>query len=314
MSRKTSSATINQTASGDQNIQITGSYNTVIQRLAPLGPLPRKKLHYSRLAAAVCLLVSLPLLTAGALLPGWFAPALTIGGLLLLTSIVLVLNSAVFVRVLYYQRQVIRDYETYRRQNIHIELFANVRPDPFVESVGDAKRLSTLARESARPLVIFGDPGSGKTESLRWLAAFFARQSWGALPVRVELHDIARVFNDESSRLKGVSSEWLHRDIEAVLRTGLGRYDDILADQLFTLLKKGKLIVMVDALDELRYRSELPAELRKLMQTYPKTKYVLTCRRHDYSRYQAALGENVNLADLCPFGREDVVTFLQAQA
>lgn len=314
MPKKKPPATISQTAVGDGNIQITGSYNTVIQRaVPPVQAHSEKKRFWLRLTAGVSLLLSILLLVISAWLPGWFTPALATGFMFLCISISLALSSALFVHSLSYRWLVIRDYERYRRQNIHIELFARVRPDPFVDSAGDAMRLSALARESKKPVVILGEPGSGKTESLRWLAAHFARRSWNKIPVRVELRDIAPSFDDDTSRLIGVSPDWLDPNIQTVLCAALGRYNEMLADHLITLLKAGRLIVMIDALDELRYHSEVPAGLRKLMQAYPKNKYVLTCRRHDYSRYQATLGEDTNLADLCPFSRENILAFLQAQ-
>lgn len=191
-----------------------------------------KRFQKRRAVGVILMLISVSVsfesISHGAWSFGLLIPTLALA----IGALTLTISDSLFLHALRYRWVIVQEYQRYRRQNLHIELFAKVRPDPFVETSGPALRLSRLARRSRRPIVILGEPGSGKTESLRWLGAEFAKHSWKHLPLRVELRDIA----DESASFSNINCKGTPGSpedrLELLLDANLRRHDDVLANNL----------------------------------------------------------------------------------
>lgn len=151
---------------------------------------------------------------------------------------------------------------------------------PFHSDAIDSERV--LAIEAATKyskLVILGKPGTGKSTFLKFLALQCNRGIFQPhlLPIYIELKDFVADAQEQSEfSLENYICE------EFAL-------SDILADNFYTLLRHGKLLILLDGLDEVpeSERERVIIEIRRLSQRYYKNQFIITCRlaAHQY-RFQ----------------------------
>jgi predicted NACHT family NTPase len=137
-----------------------------------------------------------------------------------------------------------------------------------------------------RRWVVRGDPGSGKTTLLRHLAARLAEESpprW--VPVFQSLPVLLRKREFLLDRIERQMGRADHRGMAAVLeREG----------------QEGRLLLLLDGLDEVEDREDAETLLRQLSERWPRTPLVVTTRPIGYRRFDAAFRE----LELQPFDRE----------
>jgi hypothetical protein len=188
-------------------------------------------------------------------------------------------------------------------------------------------------------LVLLGDPGSGKTTFVDFVALCMAgeilrtgsgvdlalltsplpeddgsdageRQPWshGALlPVRVVLRDFAA--RGLAADVERPTAVYLGDFLEAELREG--RQADF-QEPLEKALKKGEALVLLDGLDEVpeaARRRELLCEAVSLFaEAYPKCRFVVTSRTYAYQKRDFHL-RGFEVAELAPFGDGQIRLF-----
>jgi hypothetical protein len=173
-----------------------------------------------------------------------------------------------------------------------------------------------------RRLVIVGDPGSGKSTFLRYIALVLGQ---------------AGLVGDPRNALERLSlpaplpipiflscwdlAEYLRREERAVLSAVL----DFLADRLgesgwsmaradlARLLGSDRAILLIDGLDEVATeegRHQVSDLIEDLVQRYPGNRYVVTSRIRAYTG-ETALGERFVRCDIQPFGPAERAAFLR---
>ncbi len=130
-----------------------------------------------------------------------------------------------------------------------------------------------LAMEAATKyskLMILGKPGTGKSTFLKFLALQCNRGTFQPhlLPIYIELKDFVEDAKEQSEfSLENYICE------EFALC-------DILADNFYALLRHGKLLILLDGLDEVpeSEKDRVIIEIRRLSQRYYKNQFIITCR------------------------------------
>jgi predicted NACHT family NTPase len=147
--------------------------------------------------------------------------------------------------------------------------------------------------------MILGKPGTGKSTFLKFLALQCNRGTFQPhlLPIYIELKDFVEDAKEQSEfSLENYISE------EFAL-------SDILADNFTALLRHGKLLILLDGLDEVpeSEKDRVITEIRRLSQRYYKNQFMVTCRlaAHQY-RFQGFT--EVEIAD---FTTNQITDFAQ---
>lgn len=186
---------------------------------------------------------------------------------------------------------------------------------PSVLPEGDHESLSMLeAVVHDRRVLILGDPGSGKTTFLRYLAGAAARQRLGeteelpaeiaGVPLLVKAIDYSMVSLGET-HLPFV--ELLVRHLAS-----LGFSD--LIDYLKWKLAAGECMILVDGLDELageRQRRQIVTQIEDFVIQYPNNRIIITSRiasLQEPSLFSAEWARHV----IAPFGEEQIDRFVAA--
>jgi formylglycine-generating enzyme required for sulfatase activity len=203
-----------------------------------------------------------------------------------------------------------------------------------------AKRAPSFGREEERvlpmlevaiqhnPLVILGDPGSGKSSFVNNLAFMLvgARLGIGALPenwtfgallpVRVLLRELAPTLPREAE-LKRLSTEQRERALSDAVRAGiekmLAAFD---AGDAATLvrdaLEQGKCLVILDGLDEVapEHRRVTRDAVEAFAGRYAENRFLVTCRIRSYQS-DARLSSFADVT-LAPFADEKIGAFVVA--
>jgi len=152
------------------------------------------------------------------------------------------------------------------------------------------------------PLVILGDPGQGKTAAVEQLTVEYARrrleETEELVPVLVKLN----MYNPQQRDL---------RNLIAISLRSRGLQID--APQIEQLLGSTTppLLLMFDGLDEVKVAdsTNVKQDLEWLLMKYPAHKYIITCRKADYSRFALRI-EGEETAELRHFEEKDVRRFL----
>jgi len=180
--------------------------------------------------------------------------------------------------------------------------------DKLRELAGRAERLTfcgpqlvTEAIAAERRLVLLGEPGSGKSTALRFLALTIARagldagvdlaerlEGWAGLeshgrllPLFLPLLPFARRVADEARQPAGAAELWNYlRD-----RLDDGGRRDGLAEAVHHELEQGHVLLMLDGLDEVAgeaSRRQVVRAVQAFADEYPQCRIVVSCRVRAY--------------------------------
>jgi formylglycine-generating enzyme required for sulfatase activity len=166
------------------------------------------------------------------------------------------------------------------KAQLHVELPADhERTDQRKESIPNiADRLMSPAVKRA---VLLGDPGSGKTFTLRWLTVLYAdqwkRDHTQPIPVFIPLRNFSgQVKNKQTQQQeKRTFAEFVTAQL------------DVLAPYLPRLLREKRLVLLCDALNEMPRKSpfdqrDLVDEVQQYLKRYEDGRIVVSCRELDY--------------------------------
>ena len=175
-----------------------------------------------------------------------------------------------------------------------LRLFASWGPAPVVFQ---GPQLLTEAVASAPRLVLLGEPGSGKSTALRYLALTLARaalderlaltadlEGWATLGDHgrlLPLLPFARQLASGPARPAGADDLWnyLHDRLERG-----GRYEG-LAEAVHTELEAGNALLMLDGLDEVAgetSRRQVVAAVQAFASAYTRCRIIVSCRVRAY--------------------------------
>jgi hypothetical protein len=178
------------------------------------------------------------------------------------------------------------------------------------------------ALERHPQLAIVGDPGSGKSTFLRFIALTLAQcaLSGEVIPALEELSLEAPLpiplflpCWDFSEHLKEHSRAGLANVIEFAAERVRETSWQIGPADLETALSAGKCILLIDGLDEVpteEGRHLVRYLIEKLVEKYPQNRYVVTSRVRAYTG-ETVLGQQFARCDIQPFGTEERAAFLR---
>lgn len=181
-----------------------------------------------------------------------------------------------------------------RRLNIS-ELSQNVNPENF-DRLGykpPTERMPGLeAVQQQKKLMVFGKPGAGKTTFLKYLAIQCIKRNFleDCIPFFIPLREFAETQNQPD-----------------LLEFMLQELNDVSSDDLLPILQQGRLLLLFDALDEVREKDShrIIREIEKFARNYPNNHIVVTCRiaAKDYTF------EKFTDAEVADFNKQQIYAF-----
>ncbi|MBI2901900.1 MAG: HEAT repeat domain-containing protein, partial [Planctomycetes bacterium] len=166
-----------------------------------------------------------------------------------------------------------------------------------------------------RALVVLGDPGSGKTTLVKWLAVIAARGrlTWEGrigtyerlLPLPVSVGKLAEIRRPKDCVVDAMACYFRSRNV--------GRDENALGRFLSERLEADECLVLLDGLDEVRAaeRDEVRAWLETFASRYERNRFLVASRRVGYTSFALRGGTEVFLR---PFDDAQVSAYVTAFA
>lgn len=181
----------------------------------------------------------------------------------------------------------------YIPQEILLKNF-DIRNDRFALSRRIGERIPgiQLAKLEAK-LLILGKPGSGKTTFLKHIALDWSKGKFQPDFIAVMI-EFRKVSDDNWDLIK-----LIHSEIEVIS-----------VQQLISLLQRGKLLVLMDGLDEIPtegLRRSIQKQLQKLVEEYPENRFALTCR----TQILEVIPERFSSVEVADFSLKQVENFVR---
>ncbi|MGD9093809.1 MAG: SUMF1/EgtB/PvdO family nonheme iron enzyme, partial [Anaerolineales bacterium] len=193
--------------------------------------------------------------------------------------------------------------------------------------------LSTLEATIAnRHLVLLGDPGSGKTTFVNFLAHCLAANNldpngnwlehlpgWphkeaNVLPVVVYLRDFA--FHLSRYSTEHAEPRYLWEFVNSRLKA---QNLELASEPIKQSLERGEALVLLDGLDEIPSKEQrrfVRGAVRAFMERYPENRFLVTCRILSYLRPETSKDPDLRLAELpdfslAPLNKEKIASFIR---
>lgn len=214
----------------------------------------------------------------------------------------------------------------YFLQDIYIELDIQLNPRKLKYSNLKEKytRLEQIA-ENKENLVILGDPGSGKTTSIKKVSQLLTVNELNEInynetriPILIELRNLKKQDSiiNKIQDILGLSIIMKNRSIRYLpMRNYFGKdknfqfnANNLIANTITNFLDSLKFVVLIDGIDELNIESryEVLDEIRKLILSTQNTKFIITCRSGAYNYYL----ENTVVYEICPLNKLQIKYFV----
>ncbi|MBD2315584.1 NACHT domain-containing protein [Phormidium tenue] len=160
-------------------------------------------------------------------------------------------------------------------------------------------------------LMILGKPGAGKTTFLKFLAMSCINGNLftDRVPVFVTLKDFADAEN-VTSLFGFISRQAEQYGIAETTQVNRGFLDSLInsdENAAETLLRKGKMLVLLDGLDEVREKDDerVLREIKEFSQRYSQSQIVVTCR----IAAKQYIFEQFTEVEVADFAQQQIVTF-----
>lgn len=193
-----------------------------------------------------------------------------------------------------------------------ISLNVNSIPRKFRGNRSATIKSETSLLESPYHYMLLGDPGSGKTTTIKRLARRLLLEDSNSTydtyqyPLVIRLREIdttlpfvATIANTLGLKYKTKESK-IHNNASDTLFVG----DEKLSDILPIILNVSKALLFIDGLDEvqLQYRSDLDLQIVQLVRNLTDCKVIVSCRSGDYMRHMGGF----EIVEICPLDYEQV--------
>ncbi|SNX64172.1 TIR domain-containing protein [Streptomyces sp. TLI_55] len=177
--------------------------------------------------------------------------------------------------------------------------------------------------KESRRLVVLGDPGAGKSTMLRWIATAYLLRlksdpDWQELPDVHTLPDadwlplLIRCREIDEGRGLGSLEDIVRRQLRHDAQSCFSDAETAaLTDMLLGALAKGRVLLLIDGLDEIsdpRLRARFCVQVEQIHVAYPEASIVVTSRIVGYKELGLRIGrgfEHVRVLDLTPEDKDD---------
>ncbi|CAD5931000.1 NACHT domain family [Planktothrix tepida] len=211
----------------------------------------------------------------------------------------LTMSQPIDVSDLYTNVNVLEKITSHRRCEID-ELLQDCNPENFDRvGLGRITEKAISGQEAVKKyskLMVLGKPGSGKTTFLKYLAIQCNQANFKAelVPIFITLKQFAEVA-EKPSLLEYITEIFSDYDVSC--------------EQVSILLKQGKLLILLDGLDEVKIEdnSRVIKQVRDLSEKFRQNKFVITCRSAAKT-YNFEKFREVAVAD---FDNKQIFTFVQ---